>query len=225
MTNQTLMAGGICALGLFTALFSASAQVTLTFNGVSPGATVILQAGAPLSIGPEGVYAGIYNQTINGVATPSFCIDVARSITAGQTYTDYNYTDLSLAPLPPAGPMGGSAAIDIEKLWAAYFPAATGNSQDAAALQVAIWLEVAANVGYPLSVNGNNLSDPVYSEAAGMLNSLPNLTAQANLVGLVSPTGQNYVVPGTFVTVVPEPTTLALAGLCGLAGLILRRRK
>src|ERR1035441_10217209 len=100
---------------------SASA-VTLTFNGVSPNEIVNLTVSSPSFSG--GVYAGIYNQTVDGVATPSFCIEVARQISAGQTLNDYSYTDLALAPLTPAGPMGSAVATDIEKLWAAYYPAA-----------------------------------------------------------------------------------------------------
>jgi PEP-CTERM motif len=225
--SRNLLAGGICATALFSALFSANAQVTLQLDSVNPGEGVVLQVSGSFNIGPEGVYAGIYNQIINGVhpTTPSFCIDVARDITIGQLYTDYSYADLSLSPLAPSGPTGASGAVNIEKLWAAYLPAAMGNSQDAAALQVAIWKEVAVNVGYTITVNGNDLSDPVYAEAINMLNSLPNLTAQASLVGLTSPTGQNYVVPGPSILTVPEPSTLALAGLGALGTLLLRRRK
>ena len=203
----------IMAVGLAGAM-SASA-VTLTFNGVSPGDVVTLQVSNAFTFGPGGVYAGIYNQTVDGVATPSFCIDVAREITIGATYTDYSYTDLALAPLTPAGPMGSLAATDIKKLWAAYYPAASVNNQDAAALQVAIWEDVAAKVGtYTITVSGN---DPVTTEAATMLGSLGSLTAQADLQGLVSPDGQNYVVP--FIAPVPEPTTAGcfLLGLGALA--------
>jgi hypothetical protein len=203
-----LLAAGFCVAGLFTGILSAGAQVTLTFNGVSPEEDVTLQAAGAFSFGPEAVQAGIYNQTVNGVPTPSFCIDVFRDA-PNTTLTDYNFADLSLSPLAPAGPMGLVAATDIEKLWAAYFPAATANSQDAAALQVAIWEDVAASVGtYTLTFSGN---DPVTTEATTMLASLPNLTTQANLVGLVSPSGQNYVV----ITPAPEPTTTG----CLLVGL------
>ena len=196
-----LWAAGLCVAGLFTCILPADAQVTVTFNGVSPEEDITLQIAGAITFGPGAVQAGIYNQTVNGVVTPSFCIDVFRESTAGETLTDYNYTDLSLAPLNPAGPMGASAAIDIEKLWAQYFPAASANNQDAAALQVAIWQEVAQSVGtYTLTFSGN---DPATTEATTMLASLPNLTAQANLKGLISPSGQNYVVP----TPAPEPTT------------------
>jgi hypothetical protein len=204
----------IMAAGLAGAM-SASA-VTLTFNGVSPGDVVTLQISNAFTFGPGGVYAGIYNQTVDGVATPSFCIDVYRDIHVGDTFTDYSYTDLALAPLTPAGPMGFAAATDIEKLWAAYYPAASVNNQTAAALQVAIWEDIAANVGtYTITVSGNPL---VTTEAANMLGSLSSLTAQADLVGLVSPHGQNYVVPADLAPV-PEPTTVGcfLLGLGALA--------
>jgi hypothetical protein len=190
---------------------SASAQSTLIYDGVNPGENVDLQVTGAITYG-KNIPAGINNLTIDGLAVPSFCIDVSRRVSDGQTFADYSYADLTVAPLAPAGPMGSSAATDIEKLWAAYYPAATMNNQDAAALQTAIWLEVGDSVGtYTVTVNGNNVSDPVYSEALGMLNNLPNLTAEANLTGLVSPTGQNWVV----LTPVPEP---AAAG-CLLLGL------
>ena len=163
---------------------NADAQVTLNFDGVNPDEVVTLQVGSPINFGPGGVYAGIYNQTIDGVATPSFCIDVSRNISNGQTFTDYNYTNLSLAPLTPAGPMGSATATDIEKLWAAYYPDASVTNQDAAALQVAIWEDIASHVGYTLTVSGN---DPVTTEATDMLANLPNLTVEANLIGLGKP--------------------------------------
>jgi hypothetical protein len=110
--------------------------------------------------------------------------------------------------------MGSAVATDIEKLWAAYYSPSMDNLH-AAALQVAIWEDIAANVGtYTITVSGNN---PVTTEAATMLGSLSSLTAQADLQSLVSPDGQNYVVP--FIAPVPEPTTAGcfLLGLGALA--------
>jgi hypothetical protein len=195
--------------------------ITLTFNGVSPEEDVTLQVSGAFTFGPGGVQAGIYNQTVDGVATPSFCIDVYRDIHVNDTFTDYSYTDLALAPLAPSGPMSSTAATDIEKLWAAYYPDASVNNQYAAALQVAIWEDIAVNAAtpYTITVNGNDL---VTTEAATMLGNLGNLTATADLVGLVSPTGQNYVVPADLVTV-PEPTT-AGCFLLGLGALVCVQR-
>ncbi len=201
------------AVGLAGAM-SASAT-TVTFDSVNPSQTVNLTDPWISS----GVYAGIYNLTVDGVATPSFCIDVADE-NNGNTFTDYYYSDLASAPLAPAGPMGAAAATDIEKLWAAYYPVASVDSLYAAALQVAIWEDIAANATtpYSITVSGN---DPVTAEAATMLSSLSSLTAEADLVGLVGPNGpsgeQSYVVA------VPEPTTVGCF-LFGLGALACSRR-
>ena len=200
------LAAGFCLAGLFSAAPSANAQVTVAFDEVSPVQIVNVQATGAFNIGPAGVYAGIYNLTVDGLPTPSFCTDLFRDAPSSPL-NDYNFADLSLSPLAPDGPMGPAAAVNIEKLWAQYFPAATTSSQDAAALQVAIWEIVALDVGtYTLTFSDNA---PVTDEAAAMLANLPNLTAQANLTALISPDGQNYVVAA------PEPMT----GSCFLFGL------
>jgi len=107
--------------------------------------------------------------------------------------------------------MKADAAGNIEKLWAAYYGAAVADSLgvEAAALQVAIWEQVALGGGYTVTVSGN---DQVTKEAGIMIGNLANLTDKADLQALVSSSGQNYVVP------VPEPTTMiAGAGALGLA--------
>jgi len=198
----------VMAAGL-AGMMSASAT-TVTFDNVNPNEVVNLTDPWISS----GVYAGIYNLTVDGVATPSFCIDVADE-NNGNTFSDYYYSDLASAPLAPAGPMGSTAATDIEKLWAAYYSPSM-DSQDAAALQVAIWEDIAVNATtpYTLTVSGN---DPVTTEATAMIANLVNLSAQADLVGLVGPNGpsgeQSYVVA------VPEPTAAGcfLLGLGALA--------
>ena len=114
--------------------------------------------------------------------------------------------------------MGSAAATDIEKLWAQYYSPSMG-IQEAAALQVAIWEDMANNSGgnnggpYTLTVSGN---DPVTSEASTMLDSLPGLTVEADLMALTD-TGQGYVVA------VPEPTA-AGCFLLGLGALVCFQR-
>src|SRR5208283_5405916 len=146
------------------AVNSASAQITLTLDGVGQLGqnnyeTVNLFSSA-LGINESGVEAGIYNLTVNNVATPSFCIDIATEQSENIPYPDYNYTVLASAPVSSVGPMGSAAATDIEKLWAQYYSPSMG-SQDAAALQVAIWEDMANNSGgnnggtYTLTVSGN----------------------------------------------------------------------
>jgi hypothetical protein len=187
---------------------SASASLTVAFNRVSPEQDVFLRVAGDIHYA-RTVQAGIYNLTVAGVATSAFCIDVQR---AAGTFSDYSYAALANAPDPSAGPMGATAASNIEKLWAAYYAAAVVDRSgvEAAALQVAIWEQVAlGDGGYTVTVSGNNA---VTSLAATMTGNLVNLTAKADLQALVSPSGQNYVVP------VPEPTTMvAGAGALGLA--------
>lgn len=184
---------------------------TVQFVNVGPGEQVSFTS--PW-VGPTTANAGIYNLMVDNVATPSFCIDVA-DVNNNNIFTDYYYSALSAAPLSPAGPMGSTAATDIEKLWAQYYSAATVNNQDAAALQVAIWDVIAANASpsYTVTVNNNDLLDPIYGEAAAMIANLPNLTATADLVGLVGPSGDSG--EQTYVVCVPEPTTTG----CLLLGL------
>jgi hypothetical protein len=195
---------------------SASASLTVAFDNVSPAEVVNLQVvdtGSGIgSFGPGGVYAGIYTLTVDGVATPSFCIDVGRD---SGTSSDYSYAALTSAPLSPSGPMGAGQVIALEKLWAAYYSPSL-NSQDAAALQTAIWESLGdGTLGYTVTVSGNNA---VTAEAANELASLPGLSAQAQLQALVSPSRQNYVV-GSVVAVgqtdapLPEPTTMIAGAL------------
>lgn len=198
---------------------SASASLTVKFVNVSPEKNVTLQVNnttSGVNNYSGGVQAGIYNLLVDGTPMQSFCIDVDRE---SGTFSDYQYSDLADAPWTPAGPMGGTHAANIEKLWAAYFSPTMG-AQDAAALQLAIWLSLGdGSLGYTVTAN----SSAILSEANTELANLPNLTAQADLVGLVSPDGQNYVVP------VPEATTM-FAGILLLLPLgasalrILRKR-
>jgi hypothetical protein len=211
-TQLAILAVALAAAG------SARASLTVIIDTPNPSQIVTLTVTpAPLSavpaFGPGGVYAGIYNETIDGVFTPSFCIDVAHDVYVGQTFNDYSYAALSAAPDTPAGPMGAATAIDIEKLWAKYYTAAQADSSGvtAAALQVAIWKVEGG--GQPLG-NGNPGYTVTESDSAGvstlvatMLTALPGLTAEADLVAIVSPDGQSYVVA------VPEATTMVAGAL------------
>jgi hypothetical protein len=197
---------------------SVSASLTVVIDTPNPSQIVTLTVAPTLgsgvpAFGPGGVYAGIYNETINGVYTPSFCIDVAHDVSVNEVFNDYSYATLAAAPDTPAGPMGAAIASDIEKLWAQYYTAAQsdGSGVTAAALQVAIW-EIEG--GGQVLGNGNPGYTVTESDGAGvstlvatMLSALPHLTAEADLVAIVSPDGQSYVMA------VPEPTTMVAAAL------------
>jgi hypothetical protein len=100
--------------------------------------------------------------------------------------------------------MNAAQQGDIERLWAAY--GGTSSSQ-APALQLAIWLCLGdGSLGYNVSS-----TDLLASEANTMLTSVEKGGTYANIAGadlvaLVSPQGQNYIVA------VPEPATI-MAGM------------
>jgi len=196
---------------------SASASLTVVIDTPNPSQIVNLvvtpAGGSLVPAFSGGVYAGIYNETVDGVYTHSFCIDVAHDVSVGEIFNDYSYSALASAPATPAGPMGAATANNIEKLWAQYYTAAQADNTGvtAAALQVAIW-EIEGN-GLPLG-NGNPGYTVTESDGAGvstlvatMLGALPSLTAKADLQAIVSPDGQSYVVA------VPEPTTIIAGAL------------
>jgi hypothetical protein len=211
----------ITAAALAVASSECVAQLNVTIDTPNPSEDVYI------SINPVGssqvptqdgvdVIAGIYVETVNGVVTPGFCIDVAHDVYIGEVFNNYSYSSLANAAAPPAGPMTGTEAVDIEKLWAAYYTQAQGSALDAAALQVAIW-ETLGN-GQPLgngapgyTVTDGNHSDStttaVFNQAQTYINSLSGLQAEADLGAIVSPTGQAYVVA------VPEPTTMISGAL------------
>ena len=83
---------------------SAKAQITVSFDDVSPGEIINLSVSGGYS---GGAWAGVYNNWVNGVFTPGFCIDVFRE---SGTSSDYSYTTLASSPLSPAGPMEPAAA-------------------------------------------------------------------------------------------------------------------
>lgn len=200
---QTAMVAAMLAGAL-----SARASFSVQELNVSPGAIVTVSTTLPGGYN-GGAWAGIYNLLVgpSAVPTDSFCIDIYR---LGPGGSEYDYSTLALAPTSPAGPMGAAAASNVKKLWAAYYTQATTDSDVAAALQGAIWTQVAAGAGYTTTISGTVQINALY---AAMLTALPTLTTEANLVGLVDVStanrGQNYVVPAP----VPEPTTMIAGAL------------
>ena len=179
-----------------------------------------------------GVYAGINTLQVtegaNTFTTSGFCIDPFHFSLGGPIA--YNTIALGNAPKYP-GPMGATTALDIEKLWAMYFPAAQTSDAVAAGLQIAIWDLVAESAalanGVPESTYYTLTSGYDFGAAADIA-SLANYSGPAaDLIGLTGP-GQDYVIaapaPPPQPNVPDSGTTLALFGMA-LAGLQGLRRK
>ncbi len=137
---------------MVSALFSAvsllgSAQaVTVQELGVSPGETA--------SISVAGFYTGdvsvgILKLVVDGVATDGFCIDPYHFSLSSSS--EYQFRSLADAPKLP-GTMGAIKAEAVSKLWAMAY-SLNMTSEEAAALQLAIWETIA---GDNFSVLGND---------------------------------------------------------------------
>jgi hypothetical protein len=88
----------IMAAGLAGAM--SAGAVTLTFSGVNPNEIMTLQVSSPSFSG--GVYAGVYNPTVDGVATPpSALMYPARFTPVKLTTTTLTPTFPLLRWLPP----------------------------------------------------------------------------------------------------------------------------
>ncbi len=189
---------------MVSALFSAvsllgSAQaVTVQELGVSPGETA--------SISVAGFYTGdvsvgILKLVVDGVATDGFCIDPYHFSLSSSS--EYEFRSLADAPKLP-GTMGAIKAEAVSKLWAMAY-SLNMTSEEAAALQLAIWETIA---GDNFSVLGNDYG------ASFLLQRLESFSDNgANLIALSGP-GQDYV------TTVPDGGSTLIFLALAAAGLV-----
>lgn len=108
--------------------------VTVQYTNVDPRATVRIYT--PIHAGGVDVYAGVYNLEVDGVDTPSFCIDISDDSTTAAV--PYSVVDLWNAPDGTAGPMGAAKSADLTTLLSAYWTTGMTGTQ-AAGLQLAVW--------------------------------------------------------------------------------------
>jgi hypothetical protein len=188
----------VSALFSAVSLLGTAQAVTVQELGVSPGETA--------SISVAGFYTGdvsvgILKLVVDGVATDGFCIDPYHFSVSSSS--EYEFRSLADAPKLP-GMMGAIKAEAVSKLWAMAY-SLNMTSEEAAALQLAIWETIA---GDNFSVLGNDYG------ASFLLQRLESFSDNgANLIALSGP-GQDYV------TTVPDGGSTLIFLALAAAGLV-----
>lgn len=188
----------LLAIAAAGALFTANAS-PITVQEIETSPYRIVNISVP-GFYTGGAYAGIAKLLVDGKPTDGFCIDPYHFSSTSSLL--YNEIPLAAGPKPP-GPMGDARALQIENLWSLYY-SPTMSANDAAGLQVAIWLTVKdLDPSRVVTFTG-----PDYG-AAAMITAAQTYTGpRTSLVALTGP-GQDYVIAK-----VPDTgTTLGLLSL------------
>ncbi len=217
----------VAALGLAA---PARADVITTFSNVSPGEVVTITSNGVSETGWAGQYNFIHSSGDITGPFGGFCIDVSQSIYGGLT-VQFKVAGLASAPNDnnsPSSAMGALRANLVEELWYNDHPAALLNASNAAAFQIAVWEiinETSVDSSRDLALDVSSGSFSVKDANADGSTTLATANAwlhgidvtgagprDTSLIALTSPTYQDYV------TSVPAPSGLVLAGLAALSG-------
>lgn len=218
MVRSGLALGVACVAGFAS---SASAGfITITYNNTTPSRSVSISTNSGSQF--NNITAGKANftgDTNNPVGLQGmfmgFCLELAQSVSAGNTYTSYYVEPLTGVP-DPGSNISATKADRIAELWGEEY-ANLDTADEFAAFQVAIWEIVTDNT---LSLTGGTFrvgSGTVRTLATSMLLKVDGQGPRAaGLFAIASEYKQDFVVPA------PGSGVLALGGI--LLGLSRRRR-
>jgi hypothetical protein len=183
-------------------------------------------AGSPYPHISGNFYIGQIAITWNNQTYLGYCVDLFSSFHLGDSWT---VTQRNMSALPTGGPTGPEfnppyavANSGAHAAWIANTYAPTINSgDDAAALQLALWLTVFPGLNTAWFDFGSDSND-IRGQAWAWYNEGVNHTSDAIWLDAQNQTSsQDFVIPQA----VPEPASMVLvgSGMLGLAG-VLRRR-
>jgi PEP-CTERM motif len=206
----------MAALALVASLaFSSQASAETLVLGGSAGPQITLNIGPDAGSPVEG--GNIPNSSLGGYALPwVYCVDIYHNITVPGTYTNAGTNNTGVVNGSPV-----HNADEIAYLLLKYGSADIGTLEGA--LQAAVWtLEYGAGTVHSISSEGTITQMNNYvTEAKGA-----NTAGDAASLTWVTPDTTTNNLQG-LVTIVPEPSSMAIAGLGALGFLVygLRRRK
>lgn len=233
--RRPVLASAVVLILALTASSAPAGQVTATFSTVNPGEVVTISNTVNGNTTTETGWAGVYNFiNASGDLTgnlKTFCIDISQNIYGNQTVT-FNVAALQNAPVP--GPqMGALRANLIRELWFNDYALIGTDNAKAAAFQSAVWkienetntdgsghlvLQDVTQGSFTVSASDQNLITQA-NTWLGQLNLDGTGPKATNLIALTNPDYQDYVTPGP-PNPVPEPSSLALAGMGALSLLV-----
>lgn len=229
----------IAAIAISAGAASAD-TVRMQFNSVGSGRNVQMTIGSS----SFNCFAGQLVHTFsngNGAAAGltgnmiTFCSDLTQSVSTGSAAT-YTVTGIQNLPVTSGyAAMGNSKKQAIYDMYAAAGGQQMGADADmAAAFQLAIWeviydytgsagsLNLSSGQVKAKNTNGATLSAGVANKAALLFSAIGANVAQTGLMGLSNATCQDQILQT--LQLVPVPTA-ALAGLTGLGGWMVMRRR